>query len=126
MIPPNGTVNLVVQFASESVGKFTEMLAFDVVCGDKSNKVTLMAACDYPRISTEARCVFAGFHTLRVQMHVAMSVRSCHASHQHQKCTVKDAHTFVVALQEPVLQDSKGQAIHAQCEAAVHCAQQHV
>jgi hypothetical protein len=55
VIPPIGTVNLVVQFASEAVGRFTEMLAFDVVCGERGNKVTLMAACNYPRISTEAR-----------------------------------------------------------------------
>lgn len=55
MISPNGTVNLVVQLSSVAVGRFTEMLAFDVVCGERSNKVTLMAACDYPRISTEAR-----------------------------------------------------------------------
>lgn len=55
VIPPNGTVSLVVQFSSEAVGRFTEMLAFDVVCGERSNTVTLMAACDYPRISTGAR-----------------------------------------------------------------------
>lgn len=55
VIPPNGAVNLVVQFTSETVGRFSEVMAFDVVCGERGNKVTLMAACDYPRINTDAR-----------------------------------------------------------------------
>lgn len=55
MIPANGTVDLVVQFTSEAVGRYSEALLFDVLCGDKTSKVTLMAACDYPRINTEAR-----------------------------------------------------------------------
>lgn len=55
VIPPNGTVNLVVQFASETVGRFSEVLVFDVLNGEKTNKVTVMASCDYPRINTEAR-----------------------------------------------------------------------
>lgn len=55
MIPPKGTINLVVQFASETVGRFCELISFDVLCGEKG-KATLMAACDYPRINTEARC----------------------------------------------------------------------
>jgi hypothetical protein len=54
VIPPNGTINLVVQFASDTVGRFSELLSFDVLCGEK-NKATVMAACDYPRINTEAR-----------------------------------------------------------------------
>jgi hypothetical protein len=55
VIPPNSTINLVVQFASETVGRFSEVLVFDVLNGEKSNKVTVMASCDYPRINTEAR-----------------------------------------------------------------------
>lgn len=54
VIPPNGTINLVVQFASDTVGRFSELLSFDVLCGEK-NKATVMAACDNPRINTESR-----------------------------------------------------------------------
>jgi hypothetical protein len=57
VIPANGSVHLVVQFASEAVGKANDVLCFDVVCGERNNKVALTAACDYPRINTEARCV---------------------------------------------------------------------
>jgi hypothetical protein len=48
-------VSLLVQFASDSVGKFSEVLGFDVLCGERNQKVVLTGACDYPRISTEAR-----------------------------------------------------------------------
>lgn len=57
VIPARGSVQLVVQFASEAVAKASETLLFDVVCGERGSKVVLTAACDYPRISTEARCV---------------------------------------------------------------------
>ena len=56
MIPPNSTVNLVVQFSANKVGRYSEVLVFDVLNGEKTNKVTVMASCDYPRINTEARC----------------------------------------------------------------------
>lgn len=65
VIPPNSTINLVVQFGSETVGRFSEVLVFDVLNGEKSNKVTLMASCDYPRINTEARYTQ---HTLNSDM----------------------------------------------------------
>lgn len=55
VVPPHGTVNLVVQFASDTIGRFSEAISLDVLCGEKNNKVTLMAACDYPRINTEPR-----------------------------------------------------------------------
>lgn len=57
VIPPHGSVSLLVQFASDSVGKFSEVLGFDVLCGERNQKVVLTGACDYPRISTEARWV---------------------------------------------------------------------
>jgi hypothetical protein len=54
-IPAHGSVSLLVQFASDSVGKFSEVLGFDVLRGERNQKVVLTGACDYPRISTEAR-----------------------------------------------------------------------
>jgi hypothetical protein len=56
VIPAHGTVQLVVQFASDTLGKVNEVLCFEVVCGERTNKVALTAACDYPRINTEAKC----------------------------------------------------------------------
>ncbi|WIA13448.1 hypothetical protein OEZ85_007028 [Tetradesmus obliquus] len=58
VIPPHGSVSLLVQFASDSVGKFSEVLGFDVLCGERNQKVVLTGACDYPRISTEARNLY--------------------------------------------------------------------
>jgi hypothetical protein len=55
VIPPHSSVSLLVQFSSDSVGKFSEVLGFDVLCGERNQKVVLTGACDYPRISTEAR-----------------------------------------------------------------------
>lgn len=57
VIPPNGKVQLVVQFQSDQVGKFNHLLGFDVVCGDKGSHVVLAGTCDFPRISTECRLV---------------------------------------------------------------------
>lgn len=57
VIPPHGSVQLVVQFASDTIGRFSEVLGFDVVCGERNEKVVLSGSCDYPRISTDARLV---------------------------------------------------------------------
>lgn len=56
VIPPQGSVSLLVQFASDTVRKFSELLGFDVICGERNQKVVMTGACEYPRISTEARC----------------------------------------------------------------------
>ena len=55
VIPPNGSVQLLVQFQSDTVGKFTEVLNFNVLCGERENSVVLSGVSDYPRISTEHR-----------------------------------------------------------------------
>jgi hypothetical protein len=83
VIPPNGVVNLVVQFASDTVGRFSDILAFDVVCGEKTNKVTLIAACDYPRISTEARCAISTITT-----NPAIAVQSSIKSYRESQAVV--------------------------------------
>eukprot|EP00775_Hariotina_reticulata_P008964 gene8964-9139_t len=58
IVPPHGTVRLLVQFSSETVGKWSEVLGFDVICGQHNEKVTVLGMCDYPHISTEARNMF--------------------------------------------------------------------
>jgi hypothetical protein len=55
IIPPHGTVSLLVQFSSATVGKWSEVLGFDVICGQHNEKVTVLGTCDHPHISTEAR-----------------------------------------------------------------------
>lgn len=55
VIPPHSKVKLLVQFSSGTVGRFSEVLGFDVICGERNQKVVLTGACDYPRISTDAR-----------------------------------------------------------------------
>ncbi len=57
VVPPHGTVSLLVQFSSSEVGRFSEMLDFAVLCGERHHRVTLLAACDYPHINTDPWCV---------------------------------------------------------------------
>ncbi|KAG2489301.1 hypothetical protein HYH03_012133 [Edaphochlamys debaryana] len=58
VIPAGGSVELLVQFASADVGKFTETLAFDVLGGERLNTLVLTGTCDYPHISADYRNVF--------------------------------------------------------------------
>ncbi|KXZ49496.1 hypothetical protein GPECTOR_21g722 [Gonium pectorale] len=58
VIPAGGSVELLVQFSSADVGKFTETLAFDVLGGERLNTLIVTGTCDYPHISTDYRNVF--------------------------------------------------------------------
>lgn len=58
VIPAGGSVDLLVQFSSPDVGKFTETLAFDVLGGERLNTLVVTGTCDYPHISTDYRNVF--------------------------------------------------------------------
>ena len=56
VIPANGTVNLVVQFQSDQLGKFTDTMAFEVVGGERNNTVSMTGTCGLPTIATDYRC----------------------------------------------------------------------
>lgn len=56
-IPANGSVDLVVHFQSEEVGKFLESLVFDVLGGERHNVLTVTGMCGIPQIATDYRCV---------------------------------------------------------------------
>jgi hypothetical protein len=55
VLPPKGSVQLVAQFASDSAGRFSELLGFEAVGGDRHSTVVLSGACDYPRINTDPK-----------------------------------------------------------------------
>ncbi len=65
VIPPHTTIDLVVQFSSPDVGKFSELLTFDVACGERPPGVAFAGTCDFPHISTDARNLY--FRTARVR-----------------------------------------------------------
>ena len=56
VIPAHGTVELAVQFQSDTLGKFTDTMAFEVVGGERSNPVTMTGTCGLPTIATDYRC----------------------------------------------------------------------
>lgn len=43
---------------SEEVGKFGELLGFDVLGGDRNVSLPVSGICDYPHISSDYRNVF--------------------------------------------------------------------
>lgn len=55
VLPPRGSVQLVVQFQSEAVGRSCELLGFEVLGGEGHSTVVLSGACDYPRINTDPK-----------------------------------------------------------------------
>jgi hypothetical protein len=55
VLPPHSSVSLVVQFRLEDVGRITESVAFEALCGDRPISVTVMGSCDYPRINIEPK-----------------------------------------------------------------------
>ena len=55
VLPPRGSVQLVVRFRSEAVGRSSELLGFEALGGERHSTVVLSGACDYPRINTDPK-----------------------------------------------------------------------
>ena len=58
VIPKQSSIKIQVEFQSEDVGKFTEMLGFEVVGGEKHKVAVCQGICAYPQISDDYRNVF--------------------------------------------------------------------
>eukprot|EP00798_Chlamydomonas_sp_ICE-L_P006741 gene6741-3411_t len=58
VVPPNSTVDCVVHFQSEDIGKFTDTLGFEVVGGEKNSTIIVTGTCAFPQISSDFRNVF--------------------------------------------------------------------
>jgi hypothetical protein len=57
VVPARSTMHIALRFQTEELGRYDEVLTFEVSAGDKI-KLPITAVCDYPRIATDARSLF--------------------------------------------------------------------